>query len=108
MLFLIQIILLKIKLNPTQLIFFLTNKGERPFRPNFGANLRADIFQTATESDYDLLKEKIKFEIGQNFPNINLDSINILGSEDLNAITVTISYSIKSFGLTDEINLTFE
>ena len=88
--------------------FFLTNKGERPFRPNFGANLRADIFQTATESDYDLLKEKISFEISQNFPNINVDSIIIVGSEDLNTIRVTISYSIKSFGLTDEINLTFE
>ena len=88
--------------------FFLTNKGERPFRPNFGANLRADIFQAATESDYDLLKEKISFEISQNFPNINVDSIIIVGSEDHNTIRVTISYSIKSFGLTDEINLTFE
>ena len=88
--------------------FFLTNKGERPFRPNFGANLRADIFQAATESDYDLLKEKIAFEISQNFPNINLDEVNIVGSEDLNTIRVTISYSIKSFGITDELNLTFE
>ena len=88
--------------------FFLTNKGERPFRPNFGANLREDIFQTATESDYDLLKEKISFELSQNFPNINLDGINVIGSEDLNTIKVTISYSIKSFGITDELNLTFE
>tara|TARA_R110000803_G_scaffold92497_1_gene160004 strand:- start:3018 stop:3431 length:414 start_codon:yes stop_codon:yes gene_type:complete len=88
--------------------FFLTNKGERPFRPNFGLNLRADIFQAATESDYDLLKEKIAFEVGQNFPNINIDSIIIIGSEDLNTIRVTISYNIKSFGITDEINLTFE
>ena len=88
--------------------FFLTNKGERPFRPNFGANLREDIFQTATESDYDLLKEKISFELSQNFPNINLDGVNIVGSEDLNTIKVTISYSIKSFGITDELNLTFE
>lgn len=88
--------------------FFLTNKGERPFRPNFGANLREDIFQTATESDYDLLKEKISFELSQNFPNINLDGVDIVGSEDLNTIKVTISYSIKSFGITDELNLTFE
>ena len=88
--------------------FFLTNKGERPFRPNFGANLREDIFQTATESDYDLLKEKISFELSQNFPNINLDGVNIVGSEDLNTIKVTIAYSIKSFGITDELNLTFE
>jgi hypothetical protein len=88
--------------------YFLTNKGERPFRPNFGANLRSDIFQSSTESDYDLLKEKISFEMSQNFPNINLDGVNILGSEDLNTITVTISYSIRSFGITDELNLTFE
>jgi len=87
--------------------FFLTNKGERPFRPNFGANLRADIFQAASESDYDLLKEKIAFEMGNNFPNVNLDEVSILGSEDLNTIRVTISYSIKSFGLTDEVTLTF-
>lgn len=88
--------------------FFLTNKGERPFRPNFGANLRADIFQAATESDYDLLKEKIAFEINNNFPNVSLDSVIIVGSEDLNAITVTISYSLKSFGITDEVTLEFE
>lgn len=88
--------------------FFLTNKGERPFRPNFGANLRKDIFQASNESDYDLLKEKISFEMKQNFPNINLDGINVIGSEDLNTIRVTISYSIKSFGITDELNLTFE
>ncbi len=88
--------------------FFLTNKGERPFRPNFGANLRKDIFQASNESDYDLLKEKISFELSQNFPNINLDGVNIVGSEDLNTIKVTISYSIKSFGITDELNLTFE
>jgi len=88
--------------------FFLTNKGERPFRPNFGANLRADIFQAATESDYDLLKEKIAFEISNNFPNVNLDSVIIVGSEDLNAITVTISYSLNSFGITDEVTLEFE
>lgn len=88
--------------------FFLTNKGERPFRPNFGANLRADIFQAATESDYDLLKEKIAFEINNNFPNVSLDSVIIVGSEDLNTITVTISYSLKSFGITDEVTLEFE
>ena len=88
--------------------FFLTNKGERPFRPNFGANLRKDIFQASNESDYDLLKEKISFEMKQNFPNINLDGINVIGSEDLNTIRVTISYSIKSFGITDELNLIFE
>lgn len=88
--------------------FFLTNKRERPFRPNFGADLRANIFQSATESDYDLLKEKISFEISQNFPNINLDGVEIIGSEDLNAIRITISYSIKSFGLVDELTLTFE
>ena len=86
--------------------FFLTNKGERPFRPNYGANLRADIFQASNESDYDLLKEKIAFEMSNNFPNVDLDSVIIVGSEDLNAMNVTISYSIKSFEITDEITLT--
>ena len=87
--------------------FCLTNKGERPFRPNYGANLRANIFQAATESDYESLKQKLQFELSQNFPNINIDSIIIEGSEDLNSIRATISYNIKSFGITDSINLTF-
>lgn len=87
--------------------FFLTNKGERPFRPNYGANLRADIFQSANQQQYDQLKEKIQFEISQNFPNVVIDNVVIVGSEDLNAITVTITYSINPFGINDEINLTF-
>lgn len=87
--------------------FFLTNKGERPFRPNYGANLRAEIFQSANQQNFELLKEKIQTEISQNFPNIEVQSVIIEGSEDLNAIRATITYNIIPFGINDEINLTF-
>jgi phage baseplate assembly protein W len=87
--------------------YFLTNKGERPMQPNFGANLRADIFEMVNNQTYDLLKLKVETEIKNNFPNVSVSDIEVLGSEDYNTIQIIIYYNIVPFGITDQLNLTF-
>lgn len=87
--------------------YFLTNKGERIMDPDYGANLRAELFEHINSKTYDVLKSKIEGGIKTNFPSVSVSNIEILGNEDYNAINVTIKYNIIPFGINDQLNLTF-
>ena len=87
--------------------FFLTNPGERPANPEFGGGLRAFIFSQLEEDSMDYLKEDIQNKLNLNFPNINLESLNVLEERDNNTVIVQINYSIPNTGINDELILNF-
>jgi phage baseplate assembly protein W len=87
--------------------YFLTNPGERPANPSFGAGLRAYIFTQIESNNLDFIKEDIQQKLGSNFPNIAVDSVEVLGQEDYNTINIIIKYSIVNTGINDELQLTF-
>ena len=87
--------------------YFLTNPGERPANPTFGAGLRAYIFTQINTDNLDFIQEEIQQKLGSNFPNITVDSVEVLGQEDYNTINIIIKYSIKNTGINDELQLTF-
>ena len=87
--------------------FFLTNQTERYLNNLFGANLRAFIFEQITNDNLDGLKENIQSLISQYFPNIRVDSLNILQQPDYNEITVDLKYSIINTGITDQVEISF-
>jgi len=87
--------------------YFLTNPGERPANPNFGAGLRAYIFTQIESNNLDFIKEDIQQKLGSNFPNIAVNSVEVLGQEDYNTINIIIKYSIVNTGIDDELQLTF-
>ena len=87
--------------------YFLTNPGERPLNPNFGAGLRAFIFQQINDDNLDFLQEEISSNLIQFFPNINIDNLLIGKEEDNNIINVSLDYSILNTGTSDNINLEF-
>jgi len=87
--------------------FFLTNQTERYLNNLFGANLRAFIFEQITNDNLDGLKENIQSLIAQYFPNIRVDSLNILQQPDYNEITVDLKYSIINTGITDQVEISF-
>jgi phage baseplate assembly protein W len=75
----------------TNLISFLmTNKGERPFNPEFGANLRSFVFEQVTSTDE--LREILTDKIALFFPEISVKSIDINIENDLNKISISVSY----------------
>ena len=47
--------------------FLLTNKGERVFNPNFGADLRSTLFEQLENSTLEELSEQIQEYIGVQF-----------------------------------------
>ena len=87
--------------------YFLTNKGERIMDPDYGANLRAEIFEMVNSQTYDLLKSKVEAEIKANFPGVSVSNIEVLGLEDNSIIRIIITYNVIPFGINDELNLTF-
>jgi len=87
--------------------FLLTNTGERIMQPNFGANLRKTVFEQLNNQTTDFLKKRIQDGITQNFPNVVISEITVLENQQESTIQITITYNVANFGISDEINLTF-
>ena len=87
--------------------FFLTNKTERYLNNNFGANLRAFIFEQITNDNLSFLKEDIQNLIGLYFNNIKVETLNIDKQPDNNEIIISLTYSIINTGTTDQVQITF-
>ena len=87
--------------------YLLTNPGERPGNPEFGAGLRKFIFTQIEENNLDYLKKDIQNKISRNFSNINIEKLNVLKEEDNNTIIVQIFYSIPNTGINDQLELNF-
>ena len=87
--------------------YFLTNPGERPLNPNFGAGLRSFIFQQIADDNLDFLENEISSNLEKFFPNININNLVVGKQEDINTINVSLDYSITNTGITDNINLEF-
>ena len=88
--------------------FFLTNKTERYLTPNFGAKLRAFIFEQITNGNIDGLKEDIQSQLSLYFPNVIVVSLNILQNPDDNEITVELKYTVRDTGISDQLQISFQ
>jgi phage baseplate assembly protein W len=87
--------------------FFLTNQTERYLNNQFGANLRAFIFEQITTGNLDSLKENIQSQLDLYFVNVKVDNLSILQNPDNNEITIQLFYSIINTGTTDQVEITF-
>ena len=87
--------------------YFLTNPGERPLNPSFGGGLRAFIFQQLTTDNLDFLEERIQQDLNNFFPNVKVNNLEILRQEDLNTITVSLTYNVINTNISDTIEIDF-
>jgi phage baseplate assembly protein W len=86
--------------------YFLTNPGEIPLNPTFGGGLRAFIFSQISENSIDGLKENVSLKLETYFPNVIINSLDVLKKDDENAVVVQLKYSIANSNIND--NLTFQ
>jgi len=73
----------------------LTNFGERPFKPMFGSNIRAQLFEQATPFAALTLRESIKFALEKYEPRINILEVSVIDNADSNAYDVSIYFRIR-------------
>jgi hypothetical protein len=71
----------KIQIKSNLINLLLTNKGERVFNPEFGANLKTILFEGITEDTSELIKELINFNVSIFVPEVQI--IDILVSPAL-------------------------
>ena len=85
--------------------YLLTNKGERVFRPNFGANLRNLLFENILDSTMEDLETKIQSDIATFFPNVVVQQLEFNNDPDRNEVNFTLTYEIVNLGVTDNLNI---
>ena len=73
----------------------LTNKGERLYLPEFGANLRQYIFEPNDQVSADAIKNEINQAIKTFIPNLQVTQLTVTPSEDnIHATVVRIDYVV--------------
>jgi len=55
--------------------YILTNKGEKLFQPNYGADLRKMIFENIDDNSLKTLEIKLTSDIQNTFPNVSIQSL---------------------------------
>lgn len=76
--------------------YFLTNKGERVFNPNFGSDIARYVFEPNDPFTTEVLKKNIENDIALIFPMVKLEEVKILPDPEYYSFTTQIFYSVFS------------
>ena len=85
--------------------YLLTNRGERVFNPNFGANLRNLLFENISDTTTEELRERIQNDINSFFPEVQVKQVIFDNIPDSNTINFTLTYQIVLFGIEESVNI---
>jgi phage baseplate assembly protein W len=88
--------------------FFLTEKGERFLNPDFGAGLRALIFEQMTPDKIDEIEITIRTGLSMWFPEVVVAGLDINQSPDTNTVVVAMNYRIPYTNIQDQLVINFE
>ena len=87
--------------------YFLTNPGERPGNPTFGAGLRAYIFSQIDSQDLNYIKEDVQTKLLTFFPDVLIQNLEVVETVESNTIRIDITYSVRDTGINDALSLSF-
>ena len=85
-----------------------TNHGERPFNHNFGANLRAYLFENMTNITAANMSTSINTALKNSEPRIEVLNTNIQAKADDNEVFITVTGRVKSSNEIIDIATTIE
>ena len=83
----------------------MTNYAERPFMPEFGANLNDFLFNLDTEFDDDLLEESIIRAIEDYEPRAVVLNVKVTTKPDFNSVKATVTFRVLSTNEVLSVNL---
>jgi len=86
--------------------FMLTNFGERPLNPTFGANLQGILFELMSEDNISAIDLTLTQTIQQNFTSIIVNNVEVNPDHDNNTLNLVLNYSIKDTNINDNIEIT--
>lgn len=83
--------------------FLLTDKRERIFNANFGANIRSKLFEQISSNTTEDLDSQIRLGMQQYFPNVVITDLTFGGDPNQNLLTIQFSYIINNTGESDNV-----
>ncbi len=88
-----------------------TNPGERVMDPSFGVGIKRFLFRQNSQQTYDVLKNRIKEQIGRYLPYVKIEKLYInspLFNPELpdNFMGLILEYKISPFNQRDVLELT--
>jgi phage baseplate assembly protein W len=73
-----------------------TNRGERPFMPDFGGNIRAYLFENVDPVTVSLIEEEIRSALTNYEPRVRVLAVDVEDLSDRNAINIRLEIEILS------------
>jgi phage baseplate assembly protein W len=72
----------------------LTDRGERPFQPKLGGNIRQMLFENVDPQTMLVIKEQIKQMLETFEPRCSIIEVVVTPSVDNNAVAITIVFAV--------------
>jgi len=86
----------------------LTNKGERVFNPEFGADLGVALFEGINENIIGTITDLINTNVAIFVPEVQVTNVTVdINTPDSNTVSVTVEYKIRISGREDQITVQF-
>ncbi len=85
-----------------------TNWGERPFKPFFGANLRAYLFENMNNITAAAMSSSIRLALTNYEPRIKILNINIRSKPEDNEIIITLTVQVISTSTIFDVQTSLE
>jgi len=79
----------------------LTNKGERPFQPDLGCDIRRSLFEPLDYATAGLIRSQVVEVLGKYEPRIDVENVNVKPDIDSNGYEVELYFRIV--GRDDEV-----
>jgi len=83
----------------------LTNRFEKPYRPNFGGNLGGLLFELMDENTADLMIGQIRAAIERYEPRAKITNLKIVATPDYNSVSVQIEFRIVNTQFSDALRV---
>jgi phage baseplate assembly protein W len=72
----------------------LTDRGERPFQPEVGCDVRSLLFENVSEDTFANIRTMIETTIQSFEPRCELLGVDVTGRTDSNEVSVTITFFV--------------
>lgn len=71
-----------------------TNKGERPFKPDLGCDVRKSLFEPLDYATAGLIRSQVLDVLRKYEPRINVDNVIAIVDEENNGYSIEVEYTI--------------
>ena len=88
--------------------YLLTGRLERYFNPQFGAGLRALLFDQMNQDKSFEIETTIRTGVATWFPNVIIQELITQGTPDTNTFTIYMKYMVDMTNIQDELVINFQ